>query len=190
MTPRCFPIYCYAVFCYSAMLVTAVNSFSILCCKCRAQYSCKNLQITFWNPLNIAASMSIPTFFRLISWGLAEISSTQNLLKVSSSLVNYTITGTSCTGFFLFLIAIRRVSYPHIAQLKGGIFVIGIATKQLNILQVLFCVEKSYIWISRNYHSANRTGRAFLCTNQSFKVTLRWRKWFWCKFSFISLSCN
>ena len=64
---------------------------------------------------------------------------------------------------------VRGAGYPHIAQRKGGIYaqntwliVIRITTKQLSILQLFVCVKKSYIWISRNYHSANRLGES-LC---------------------------
>ena len=61
--------------------------------------------------------------------------------------------------------------YPHI--LIGSVYyaqstwiiVIGITTKQLNILQLFVCVEKRYICIATNYHNVNRTGRIFLCNN-------------------------
>ena len=99
-------------FLYDALLLSAMLlfwwqlsiAFSSLCCKCRAQYSRNNLLMTLWNPLKIAASMSTPTFFRSIRWGLAEISSTQNFLKVPSSLVKCIIMGPRCTGFFIVLL--------------------------------------------------------------------------------------
>ena len=96
--------------------------FSSLCCKCRALYSCNKLQMTLWNPLKIAASMNILTFFRLIIESLAEIAqckSPERLLILDKMHHN---------GAYMHrilyhpaneksLITPRGVTYPHVTRL-------------------------------------------------------------------------
>ena len=123
------------------------------------------------------------------------MSSTQNPLEVSPSLVKCIMTGPRCTGFFLYLLLWSRLLQWEVSviQMLHSLKMVSIPkTNELlplasqqnkSILRLFFCIEKSNIWIARNYHSASRTGRIFLWTNQSFEFPFRGSKWCSCEFS-------
>ena len=68
-----------------------------------------------WNPLKIAASLSTPTLFRLISWGLAEIT-IENLyiLGIAHYYRAYMHRIPFRPAAEKLLIAVKGVRYPHI----------------------------------------------------------------------------
>ena len=136
--------------------------------------------------LSLQAPCTPPTFFVLINWGWAQISSIQNL-EVFSSLVKCIVTGSTCTGFFPaaenLLIAVRGVSYPHVTQLVGGIYAqstwIIVIFMQLNnsISFSCFSIREKLYMNHLKLNIVNRSGRISFCMNRYFEVTLTWSKW-------------